>query len=174
MMPAVSTEPLSSRLRAHTRAAHTAAERAGIMVPLLRGSLPAPGYRALLVDLVPLYATLEAALAAPATPPGVRALLLPGLARLPHLRADLDSWRLRLDAGEPETPPSAEASAYAAHLRELARDEPLRLAAHAYVRYLGDLNGGQVLARVISRSRLVMAQISEENFAGVRPGLPAV
>jgi len=37
----------------------------------------------------------------------------------------------------------------------------------------GDLvSGGQVLALVISRSRLVMAQISEENFAGVRPGLP--
>ncbi|MDR2676041.1 MAG: efflux RND transporter periplasmic adaptor subunit [Opitutaceae bacterium] len=38
----------------------------------------------------------------------------------------------------------------------------------------GDLvGGGQVLARVISRERLVQAQISEENFAGVRPGLPA-
>ena len=37
----------------------------------------------------------------------------------------------------------------------------------------GDLVGGsQILARIISRSRLVMAQISEENFAGVKPGLP--
>jgi RND family efflux transporter MFP subunit len=38
----------------------------------------------------------------------------------------------------------------------------------------GDLvGGGQILARVISRARLVQAQISEENFAGVRPGLSA-
>jgi RND family efflux transporter MFP subunit len=36
----------------------------------------------------------------------------------------------------------------------------------------GLVGGGTVLARVISRSRLVVAQISEENFAGVRPGLP--
>jgi RND family efflux transporter MFP subunit len=37
----------------------------------------------------------------------------------------------------------------------------------------GDLVGpSQVLGRVISRSRLVVAQISEENFAGIRPGLP--
>jgi RND family efflux transporter MFP subunit len=37
----------------------------------------------------------------------------------------------------------------------------------------GDLvGGGQALATVISRSRLVVAQVSEENFAGVRPGLP--
>ena len=33
------------------------------------------------------------------------------------------------------------------------------------------VGGGQTLARVISRARLVEAQISEENFAGVRPGL---
>lgn len=36
----------------------------------------------------------------------------------------------------------------------------------------GLVGGGTVLARVISRSRLVLAQISEESFAGVRPGLP--
>jgi RND family efflux transporter MFP subunit len=34
------------------------------------------------------------------------------------------------------------------------------------------VGGGQTLARVISKSRLVEAQISEENFAGVRSGLP--
>jgi len=37
----------------------------------------------------------------------------------------------------------------------------------------GDLvSGGQILSRVISRSRQVVAQISEENFAGVKTGLP--
>jgi RND family efflux transporter MFP subunit len=35
------------------------------------------------------------------------------------------------------------------------------------------VNGAQLLARVISRARLVEAQISEENFLGVRPGLAA-
>jgi RND family efflux transporter MFP subunit len=38
----------------------------------------------------------------------------------------------------------------------------------------GELVGGnQLLARVISKARLVQAQISEENFAGIRPGLSA-
>ena len=37
----------------------------------------------------------------------------------------------------------------------------------------GDLVGaGEVLCRVISRERLVQAQIREENFAGIHPGLP--
>lgn len=35
------------------------------------------------------------------------------------------------------------------------------------------VGGGQVLARIISKERLVQAQISEENFAGIRPGLVA-
>ncbi|MGC4073206.1 MAG: efflux RND transporter periplasmic adaptor subunit [Nibricoccus sp.] len=35
------------------------------------------------------------------------------------------------------------------------------------------VTGGQLLARVISKARLVQAQISEENIAGVRPGLAA-
>lgn len=35
------------------------------------------------------------------------------------------------------------------------------------------VGGGQVLARIISKERLVQAQISEENFAGIRPGLTA-
>ena len=32
----------------------------------------------------------------------------------------------------------------------LSRDEPALLVSHAYVRYLGDLNGGQVLQRVVT------------------------
>lgn len=37
----------------------------------------------------------------------------------------------------------------------------------------GDLvGGGQILSRVISKERLVQAQISEENFSGIRRGLP--
>jgi RND family efflux transporter MFP subunit len=35
------------------------------------------------------------------------------------------------------------------------------------------VGGGQALARIISKERLVQAQISEENFAGVKPGLKA-
>ena len=143
---------LSSSLRAHTRRAHAAAERAGIMVPLLRGDLPLSGYRLLLANLVPIYEALEEGLVAAPTPRAVRALLLPGLARLPHLRADLACIE---PADRAERHPGAaprprdEATDYARHLRGLAGQAPLRLAAHAYVRYLGDLSGGQVLARVV-------------------------
>jgi heme oxygenase len=38
---------------------------------------------------------------------------------------------------------------YVTRLESLDRDRPALLAAHAYVRYLGDLSGGQMLDRVV-------------------------
>jgi heme oxygenase len=40
---------------------------------------------------------------------------------------------------------------YVARLQELDDTAPVLLVAHAYVRYLGDLNGGQALRRVVAR-----------------------
>ena len=41
---------------------------------------------------------------------------------------------------------------YVERLHELSAAKPSLLVAHAYVRYLGDLNGGQALRRVVARS----------------------
>jgi heme oxygenase len=44
-----------------------------------------------------------------------------------------------------------EGDAYAQRIAAVAH-EPARLAAHAYVRYLGDLNGGQLVGGTVARS----------------------
>ncbi len=139
---------LSALLRERTRDAHAAAERAGIMVPLLRRTLSRAGYRTLLLNLLPIYEALEHALADPATPAPVRALALPGLARAERLRADIAGTDRWVDDGAP-TRALPESIAYATHLQVLRQRAPLGLAAHAYLRYLGDLSGGQVLARIV-------------------------
>jgi heme oxygenase len=43
-------------------------------------------------------------------------------------------------------------SAYTAHLHALSATQPALLLAHAYVRYLGDLSGGQVLRRRVAKA----------------------
>lgn len=143
------TVPLAGRLRAATKELHTVVERAGVMQPLLRGQLPRTDYLRLLRNLHPIYHALETGLAQHAAHPQLRPLLQPSLQRQHALAQDLDDlygpgWTHRLT-----TEPAA--AAYATHLQELSATRPALLAAHVYVRYLGDLNGGQMLSRIVAK-----------------------
>ncbi|WP_430434976.1 heme oxygenase (biliverdin-producing) [Methyloversatilis sp.] len=148
-MHATEQPPLSQRLRQVTAAHHTRVERSGPMPALLRGELGLTAYCMLLRNLHPIYRDLEAALARHAAHPGLAGLDIDGLPRSTALEADLatlhgDSWADAL--------PLVNAAAdYAARLRELSASRPELLLAHVYVRYLGDLQGGQILQRIVAR-----------------------
>lgn len=161
------TPPLTLRLRQATRAQHTLAERSGLMRALLQGHLPLTGYVRLLHELLHIYRALEAGLQQHALHPQLSPVVLHGLFRSQALAADLAHWRSLLPVAD--TAPAGAASAaapapagvhsppgtlaglaYVQHLQALARTQAPLLAAHAYVRYLGDLNGGQVLARRVA------------------------
>jgi heme oxygenase (biliverdin-producing, ferredoxin) len=83
------------------------------------------------------------------------------LARSPSLEADIayllkvpeSSWKSHpLHHSLVISPPPA-LTAYVARLRELADSEdPSPLLAHAYVRYLGDLSGGQTIKHTLARA----------------------
>ncbi|WP_158522443.1 heme oxygenase (biliverdin-producing) [Tessaracoccus aquimaris] len=68
--------------------------------------------------------------------------------RLEALRVDLAA--LSAD-GEAEVPLLPAAIAYAERIRDVA-DQPARLLAHHYTRYLGDLSGGQALGSIFGRA----------------------
>jgi heme oxygenase len=126
---------------------HAIVERTGIMRRLLRGELPLERYRALLRNLYDIYLTLEAALVKHAQHPSLERVVIPALFRSTALAADLDQldggdWRDLL--AEPAT------VRYVARLEQIEQEDPALLVAHAYVRYLGDLNGGQILKGVVA------------------------
>ena len=131
-------------------ALHAEVERSGLMQELLRGKLPRAGYCALLRNLHAIYRELEDALARRALDPRIAPLLLPGLERAGRLARDLET--LHGPGWQEELALAPAARRYRRRLRELDQRAPLRLLAHAYVRYLGDLNGGQVLLRIVSRN----------------------
>jgi heme oxygenase len=118
------------------------------MQVLLRGRLDRGGYALLLRNLEPIYGALERGMAgidlAPLDAPRRAALQRAGA-----LAADLAVWHG--PGWRDELPLLPSARAYAAHLDALAAAWPEGLAAHAYVRYLGDLSGGQVVARVVTK-----------------------
>ncbi|HOB94420.1 MAG TPA: biliverdin-producing heme oxygenase [Aquabacterium sp.] len=138
---------LARRLREGTWALHTTTERAGIMPALLRGQLPLAGLLRLQRSLLSVYQALEAGLQQHATHPLLAPLGLAPLARCAALQSDVADLAAQLGAAGASAQPAA-ATGYAAHLHALAADQPALLAAHAYVRYLGDLAGGQALGRI--------------------------
>jgi heme oxygenase len=135
---------LPRRLKAETRELHAAAERSGVMALMLQDRLPVAGYVALLQALRTVYQSLEDGLQRHAAHPLLAPLRLPGLARTAAIEADLAALCAAGQVTDRDVP--ALAGRYAQALRELA-DGPRAwlLGAHAYVRYLGDLHGGQIL-----------------------------
>ncbi|WP_229117355.1 biliverdin-producing heme oxygenase [Enemella dayhoffiae] len=142
------TEPitLSAALREHTADAHQRAEESTFVVDLLAGRLSLDALVALLAQSLPIYAALEETCRA-ADSPILAPLLDPRLERTERLRADLAAHAAAGRRFETVLP---SAEAYAAELRSLA-DRPAALLAHHYVRYLGDLSGGQVIASLVQR-----------------------
>jgi heme oxygenase (biliverdin-producing, ferredoxin) len=137
-------------LKAATQADHTAAEESAFATELLGGRMPLAAYVDLLRQSHPVYEVLEQAVAAHAGTPEVRPFLHPGLARLPALDADLEflagpGWRAELDV----LPATAR---YVERIRSVADDWPAGLVAHHYLRYLGDLSGGQIIRRIVGRT----------------------
>jgi len=150
--PALADEhlSLSQIMRDRTRSLHTRAERSGILNDVLRGKASRYGYALLLRNLLPAYQQIEAGLEANRDSPVVRASARRELYRTPALTADLTELVGR--KWENILPLLAAGKEYARRVGVAAEGTGVRLVAHAYTRYLGDLSGGQVLKRLLARS----------------------
>ncbi|MGV3707876.1 MAG: heme oxygenase (biliverdin-producing) [Gemmatimonas sp.] len=158
---------LSERLRTETKAAHTAAERSGIMQHLLRGTIDEHDYVRLLRNLEVLYEALESGLARQAHHPVLAGIDWQGVFRAQSLRQDIAALTGTAHARSDEAIVPA-TRVYAAHLDSLSADNPSRLMIHAYLRYLGDLYGGQIIARIVREKVLPnTTALTFYSFAGV-------
>jgi heme oxygenase len=146
----------SSVLRSRTHLLHSRAERSGFIAEMLRGRATRRGYTIFLRNLLPAYEQLEAGLERHRTRPAMRELALREVYRADALSADLaelsgQDWRHEL-------PLLPAAQHYADRVQSDAQGEGEALLGHAYVRYLGDLNGGQVLGRLLAKSLALPAE----------------
>lgn len=144
------TASLAERLRNETRGLHTEVERSTLMHALLRGELSLLLYCMLLRNLHAIYLALEAALVHHAQQPLLAPIFASALFRTDALEQDLNTlygpfWDQAI-ALQPAS------RLYVDRLRELHQTRSVLLVAHSYVRYLGDLSGGQILKRIVAKS----------------------
>lgn len=130
---------LSQALRAGTRDAHIRAERMPFVQRILLKTVARADYAAYLRSLAEVYQALEGRLGGASE--WLQTLHPRELHRTPALEADLQV--LDPEAG---AAPVEAAEAAARRIRELPETHVL---AQAYVRYLGDLSGGQALAPLV-------------------------
>jgi len=136
-------KPLSAALREATAHAHENAEGSAFMQRLMSGQLSRAAAADLTGQLWFVYESLERAVRSVAHTPIGSAGADPRLERRYALEADLAAlvggdWREKIRI----LPATA---AYVARLEEVS-GSAVEVVAHHYVRYLGDVSGGQVIA----------------------------
>ncbi len=137
----------SEELKAASWNAHERAAESPFMVSLMAGELDRSRYADMVAQHYFAYQVIEEAAEAMRDDAAAGMFHFPELTRVPSLEADLtfllgDDWRDGVT-------PSAATGAYCDRLREVCFDWPGGFVAHHYVRYLGDLSGGQFIKRKV-------------------------
>jgi len=137
-------------MRRRTAELHRRAEQTGIIAQILRGDVNSSAYALYLRNLVPAYTHMEARLSQLPHDHTLAAINCRLLYRASALQQDLQqmagsNWPTALTA----LPVS---DLYARRVVTAADVAPQLLLAHAYVRYMGDLSGGQILRRSLAAS----------------------
>lgn len=134
----------SELIKEESRAQHSAAEQSPFLIALMRGALGTDAYRDYLTQLAPIYEAIESWDSAKGG--DLLGLFDRRLDRFEHIICDIESLGgSKLVCNE--------TIAYVAHLNDLvASSDRVRLLAHHYTRYLGDLSGGQAIASLVMRN----------------------
>lgn len=148
--PMATAEPFSVRLRNETAAEHEAAERSAFMQRLVEGRLPLEHYRVLVAQYWFVYSALEQVADRWRSDGLVGGFVADELTRRPGLEADLTAlygraWRTAIE-------PLPATTIYRDRLVTAAGRSREAFVAHHYTRYLGDLSGGRLVGRIVSRT----------------------
>ncbi|KAG0210572.1 Heme oxygenase 2 [Mortierella sp. GBA30] len=142
---------LSVDLKEGTKTVHAEAERSKFVKYFFKGEITPAIYGRFLISLYQVYSALEKALDQHKDNANIQLIYFPTeLSRKEALEQDLEffngpDWREMLN------PVSPAQKAYIDAIERCSSTKPELLIAHSYVRYLGDLSGGQILAKKLQK-----------------------
>jgi heme oxygenase len=150
---------LSEALKSGTAVSHEQAEDVHFVKNFIRGKIDRDLYSKLVVNLYHVYEALEQELDAHAPTQFATCHYPTELYRTESLKEDVDFWYTTTTTKTTASsqafvpPPISPATRdYMDRIHYCATYKPLLLLSHAYTRYLGDLSGGKILARVARRA----------------------
>lgn len=162
-------QPLSVRVKEMTRRDHQEAESSRFITELMGGTRSSCDYALLVSQYHYIYEALESAaeqLREQSPVIGLRELFDPALDRREAISRDLEQLLGQSGLG-PEPIQLKATERYVQRLREVAA-EPARLAAHHYLRFLGDLSGGLVIAKLVQRHYgIPQSQLNMYTFSSI-------
>ncbi|MDA8708771.1 biliverdin-producing heme oxygenase [Hellea sp.] len=143
--------PLVDFLKESTWALHTEAEKTGVVADIIRQRVVMKDYLNFIQNLSEVYKALESETDWLGDYAPLQDFFTPALHR--HKQLEHDYKKLRaLNSAIPSGEIHDETRNYCKHIRHSQKHVPVAMLAHIYVRYLGDLNGGQVLQRLLKSS----------------------
>lgn len=129
---------LSQTVKEASKEVHMEAERGPFMVALMSGDLPSEAYFDYIAQLAPIYEAIEKW-------NGKLPFFDRRLDRFERIISDLEYVGTRVVLNE--------TIAYVKHINKIIRlKDEVRLVAHHYTRYLGDLSGGQAIGALVARN----------------------
>ena len=131
-------------LKELTKDNHTNAERQEFVKILFSGTIDPKLYATYLYNQFPMYELLEVC----AMPHGLL-VDMPGILRAKAIRQDFSELWGEDDEDRPKLCPVVKQ--YMDHIMSI-KDDPTKLMAHIYVRHMGDLAGGQMIAKKVPGS----------------------
>ena len=142
---------IAMMLREGTAEKHQETEKVPYLRAIFKGGLDPQTYTTQLECFLPIYECMESFFAAEKSHPVLSKLYYPELNRQDALKEDIAYFQKRFGT-KLKGSLSPKTKAYVEHIQNVAKSNPYLLSAQSYVRYLGDLSGGQAIKKVVART----------------------